>query len=76
VTVRLLGAADLEALVAHLIRHAGESGHGGAPVFGPHPRGRDRLGFVEVGRVADRFRVDDLEICDLSMTLDVRVIPS
>lgn len=38
--VRLLGPPDIDALVAHLVRHAGESGRGGAPVFGPHPRGR------------------------------------
>lgn len=39
-SIRLLALPDLDALVAHLMRHAGESGRGGTPVFGPHPRGR------------------------------------
>jgi ribosomal protein S18 acetylase RimI-like enzyme len=32
-----------------------------------------KLGFVETGRVTDRFRIDGASIGDLSMTLDLRV---
>jgi RimJ/RimL family protein N-acetyltransferase len=38
VTVSLLEEQDVEAFLAHVGRHAPESGRNGAPIFHPHPR--------------------------------------
>jgi ribosomal protein S18 acetylase RimI-like enzyme len=54
--LRALREPDLDALVAHLERHAAESGRGGAPIFSPHDpqrrpdgellRARRRVGWI------------------------------
>jgi RimJ/RimL family protein N-acetyltransferase len=58
--VILLGPDDLDAYVAHILRHMPESGVGGAPVFAPY----------DTGHAPDPMRVRDQRDASWRLTLD------